>query len=280
VNKLYYADALTVCEKHDGLFDLVYLDPPYATGLTFKTREGEIAYDDKYNVHELIKMLRPRFAAIRDKMQNHAMLYVHLDYRTVHYAKVCLDDIFGYDHFLGEIIWVPGNGSKGSDKVPSTSHQTILTYGKTKDVFYKAPREDFAEGSLKTHFRNVDEDGRAYRDKVVKGKTYRYYADEGRRAGSVWTDLPAMVANSPICGESTGYPTQKPEGLLSRIIESSSNEGAVVADLMCGSGTTLIAAAKSDRQFVGADKSIVAIDTSVKRLATIESSFTFTHFRG
>lgn len=277
MSKLYYADALTVCEKHEGLFDLVYLDPPYATGLTFKTRDGEVAYDDKYSVHELIEMLRPRFAAIRDKMQNHAMLYVHLDYRTVHYAKVCLDGIFGYDCFLGELVWSPGNGSKGSDKTPSTSHQTILMYGKTRDVVYKAPRELFAEGSLKTHFRNIDENGRAYRDKKVNGKTYRYYADEGRRAGSVWSDLPAMAANSPICGESTGYPTQKPEGLLSRIIEASSVENAVVADLMCGSGTTLVAAAKSNRQFVGADRSIVAIETTAKRLATINAQFA--HYR-
>jgi site-specific DNA-methyltransferase (adenine-specific) len=116
------------------------------------------------------------------------------------------------------------------------------------------------------HFTHRDEAGRLYRERVIRGKTYRYYADLGRRLGSVWTDVPAMVANTPLRRESTGYPTQKPERLLERIVRASSQEGAIVADLMCGSGTTLVVAARLGRRFVGGDKSPLAIEVTAKRL--------------
>src|SRR5690606_22742028 len=127
-------------------------------------------------------------------------------------------------------------------------------------------REPFAETSLSMHFKSVDESGRRYRDRTVNGKTYRYYADEGRRLGSVWTDISAMVANTPLMREGTGYPTQKPERLLERIVRASSEEGDTVADLMCGSGTTLVVAARLGRRFVGADQSELAIEVTRRRL--------------
>jgi site-specific DNA-methyltransferase (adenine-specific) len=117
------------------------------------------------------------------------------------------------------------------------------------------------------HFKHVDAEGRRYRERVINGKAYRYYADEGRRLGSVWTDIPGMVANTPLRREATGYPTQKPERLLERIVRASSLPGGVVADLMCGSGTTLVAAARLGRRFVGGDKSDVAFQVARERLA-------------
>ena len=128
-------------------------------------------------------------------------------------------------------------------------------------------REPYAETSQKMHFGNVDAEGRRYRERVIKGKAYRYYADEGRRLGSVWTDVPAMVANTPLRSEGTGYPTQKPERLLERIIAASSREGAVVADLMCGSGTTLAVAARLGRRFAGGDREPLAVEIASRRLA-------------
>src|SRR6185369_17405742 len=95
-------------------------------------------------------------------------------------------------------------------------------------------REPSAGTSLEMHFTNEDEQGRRYRERTIGDRTYRYYADAGRRLGSVWIDIPAMVANTPLRREATGYPTQKPERLLERIIRASSHEGQVVADLMCG----------------------------------------------
>jgi site-specific DNA-methyltransferase (adenine-specific) len=109
---------------------------------------------------------------------------------------------------------------------------------------------------------------------VINGKAYRYYADEGRRLGSLWTDIPAMVANTPIRREATGYPTQKPARLLERIVRASSHEGQTVADLMCGSGTTAVAAAKLGRRFVAGDRSPLAVETTEARLRADAITFT------
>jgi site-specific DNA-methyltransferase (adenine-specific) len=102
----------------------------------------------------------------------------------------------------------------------------------------------------------------------VAGKTYRYYADEGRALGSVWSDCPAMVANTPLRMEGTGYPTQKPLKLLERIVRASTEPASLVIDPFCGSGTTLHAAASSGRDAVGSDLGALAIETTRRRLAS------------
>jgi site-specific DNA-methyltransferase (adenine-specific) len=195
-------------------------------------------------------------------------------------VKVACDRLFGRGAFLGEVVWTPGNGGRGARGFAVT-HQTILLYTRAPsergDVVYNAAdpimREPYAQTSLTMHFRHRDEAGRLYRERVINGKAYRYYADEGRRLGSVWTDTPAMVANTPLGEEGTGYPTQKPERLLERIIRASSREGATVCDLMCGSGTTLVVAAKLGRRFVGGDVSHMAVEISAKRLTSEKISF-------
>lgn len=267
-NKLIRGDALAVCRDVNAGFGLVYMDPPYATGLVFKTRAGEFAYDDRFSVETLIGMLEPRIASIRDRMLDGAAMFLHFDNRAVYAAKVTCDRVFGSSRFQGEIIWVPGNGARGKG-LPST-HQTILVYTKSGELVWNsndpATREPYAEGSIKTHFRKTNAEVRAYRERVVNGKTYTYFADEGKAVGSVWTDIPAMAANSPIVGESTGYPTQKPERLLERIVVGASKPGAMVADLMCGSGTTLVVAARLGRNFIGADIGKTAFDCAYERL--------------
>ena len=287
-NRLFHGDALDTCASlRDGAFDLVYLDPPFNVGGTFsaRTQKGESrglktnrsgpdAYDDAWGGREgFLEMLRPRLAAVRERMSASGSLVLHLDHRTAHYAKVMCDDLFGAGAFRGEIIWVPGNGARGT-RGPSVTHQTLLFFtksasAKAKFVWNSADpvlREPFASTSLEMHFRSRTSDGRHYRERTIGGRTYRYYADEGRRLGSVWTDIPAMVANTPLRREGTGYPTQKPERLLERIVRAASLPGQVVADLMCGSGTTLVVAAKLGRVFVGGDASPVAIETTRKRL--------------
>ncbi len=289
MNLLTLADARELCARLPAeiRFDLVYLDPPYGVGTTMSARlapgqargrkkveSGPDAYEDREDADELTAMLVPRLAAIRERMAEGATLYLHLDHRAVHELKIACDRLFGRGAFLGEVIWAPGNGSRGARKGFSVTHQTILMYARRAEekglVVYNGDdpmlRESFAETSLSMHFRNVDEDGRKYRERVVAGKAYRYYADTGRRLGSIWTDIPAMVANTPLRKEGTGYPTQKPERLLERIIRASSREGATVADLMCGSGTTLAVAAKLGRRFVGGDRSPLAIEVASKRL--------------
>ncbi|MEZ4296323.1 MAG: site-specific DNA-methyltransferase [Polyangiaceae bacterium] len=286
---LFAGDALDACRALPSsvTFDLVYLDPPYGVGtsMTLRTGKGErrgrrtaesgpVAYEDRLGAADLVDFLTPRIKAIRDRMSASATLYLHLDHRAVHEVKVAADSVFGRGAFLGEVIWAPGNGSRGARGF-SVTHQTLLLYSRSPadrgSVVYNsddpALREPYADTSLSMHFKHVDADGRRYRERVINGKAYRYYADTGRRLGSVWTDIPAMVANTPLRKEGTGYPTQKPERLLDRIVRASSLPGATVADLMCGSGTTLVAAARLGRHFVGADRSPAAIDITRARLA-------------
>jgi site-specific DNA-methyltransferase (adenine-specific) len=293
---LIHADMLDACTRLGPapLLDLVYLDPPFNAGGQFMARvergqargrkqgpSGPPAYDDSWGGRSrFLEMLRPRLAAVHQLLTPRATLYLHLDHRTVHYAKVLCDDLFGPAAFRGEIIWVPGNGARRK-RGPSVTHQTILVY--TKDTSVAGTfvwndadpilREPYADTSQKMHFRSRTADGRAFRERRIGGRTYRYYADEGRRIGSVWTDAPAMVANTPIRREATGYPTQKPERLLERIIRASSRPGDVVADLMCGSGTTLTVAARLGRRFIGADASPVAVQITAQRLSREGVSF-------
>lgn len=293
---LVHADALEVCAAlpRDLRFDLVYLDPPFGVGTTMsaRTKRGEArgksgasagpaAYEDRDGPDALARMLEPRLDAVRARMSGVATLYLHLDHRAVHELKVASDRVFGRGAFLGEVIWTPGNGGRGA-RAFTVTHQTILLYARSPanraEVIYNAAdpslREPFAATSLAMHFKREDEEGRRYRERVIGGKAYRYYADEGRRLGSVWTDLPAMVANTPLRREATGYPTQKPEGLLERIVRASSREGATVADLMCGSGTTLAAASRLGRRFIGGDQSSVAIEIASRRLTEAKVAFT------
>jgi site-specific DNA-methyltransferase (adenine-specific) len=258
--------------------DLAYLDPPFKVEKSFGARmasrgaraKGPIAYDDTWaSLDAYLGWLEERLAVVRALLSPRGTMWLHLDQRAVHEAKVVCDRLFGRPRFHGEVIWVPGNGSK-SRSGPGMSHQTLLLYAKGGDPIWNAKdpalRAPFAATSQSMHFKNADADGRRYRDRTVNGKTYRYYADEGRALGSVWTDCPAMAANTPLRAETTGYPTQKPLKLLDRIVRASSVEGSLVLDPMCGSGTTLVAAHAAGRRFVGNDVGELAIKTAMKRL--------------
>lgn len=284
-NRLFLGDAAYACRAlGDARVDLIYIDPPFSVGTTMVTRDepgqargrkttrsGRDAYHDGHDVDALVDMLEVGVGAMRDVMSDRGMLYLHMDYRAVHEAKVMCDRVFGRRGFIGEIAWTPGNGARGARGF-SMTHHTLLMYAKggKKQALFKSDhpilREPYAQTSQQMHFTKTDDDGRRFRERVVNGKSYRYYADEGRRIGSVWTDAPAMVANTPLRAESTGYPTQKPERLLERIIRASSEEGDRVADFMCGSGTTLAVAARLGRTFVGSDSGEVAIETTRARL--------------
>ena len=255
-------------------FELVYVDPPFNVGIAHRARERRGARaggkaDAWGGIDAFIGMLEPRLAAMREALADHGSLWLHLDHRTVHEAKLAADRVFGRTAFRGEIIWVPGNGARRRVG-PSVTHQTLLVYAAGKDMIWNADdpalREPFAAISQKMHFSNVDAEGRRYRERHINGKSYRYYADQGRMLGSVWSDCPAMRANTPLNPEATGYPTQKPERLLERIVRAASRPGGRVLDPMCGSGTTLIVAQRLGRRWAGIDQSPLAIETTKRRL--------------
>lgn len=294
-HQLFEGDARDVCDALDPSvgFDLVYLDPPYAVGTVMSAREkrgqmrgkrqkksGRDAYSDEADVESLVAHLTERLEKIRCRMTLAGALFLHMDHRAVHDAKVAADRLFGRRAFAGEIVWTPGNGARGARGF-SVTHQTILVYAKSdrKELAWRCDhpllREPHAATSLAMHFTHVDASGRRFRERRIGGKSYRYYADEGRRIGTVWTDIPAMLANTPLHDEGTGYPTQKPERLLERIVRAATREGDTVADLMCGSGTTLVVAARLGRRFVGGDSSGVAIEIARERLAKKNVSYRF-----
>jgi site-specific DNA-methyltransferase (adenine-specific) len=266
-----------------GPFDLIYVDPPFNAGGNRGAREGRgaraegrHAYSDAWGgIDAFLSVLEPRLGSMRDALASHGTLFLHLDWRAVHEAKVLTDQVFGRSAFRGEIVWVPGNGARRTTG-PSVTHQTLLVYAKGRDAIWNTRgeglREPFADTSLSMHFRDSDAQGRRYRDRTIAGKTYRYYADEGRKLGSVWTDCPAMTANTPLTRETTGYPTQKPLRLLDRIVRIATNEGGCVLDPMCGSGTTLVAAHNAGRIGVGIDQSPLACQVARERLTAYASS--------
>lgn len=279
-NLLFRGDALGLARGvRERTIALAYLDPPFAVQKEFRARtksgqsrdHGSVAYDDRWSsLDAYLEFLEARLAVVHALLTEHGTMVLHLDHRAIHDAKVRADRVFGRARFRGEIIWVPGNGAKGRRDLGVT-HQTLLVYGKSDTPTWNARdsmlREPFAATSLSMHFTHVSEDGRRYRERVIGGRTYRYYADVGRALGSVWSDCPAMVANTPLRRESTGYPTQKPLKLLERLVRATTNEGDVVLDPFHGSGTTLVAAALQGRAFVGCDVSPLAQRITEARLA-------------
>jgi site-specific DNA-methyltransferase (adenine-specific) len=264
-------------------FDLIYVDPPFNAGGKRRARlssgveraHGTLAYSDQFGSADgFIEMLEPRLAAMRACLSESGSLWLHLSHHTVHEAKGAADRVFGRTAFQGEVIWIPGNGGRRRNG-PSVTHQTILIYSRGAEMIWNggdaALREPYADTSLRMHFREVDGEGRRYRERVIAGKAYRYYADEGRRLGSVWADCPAMNANTPLTAETTGYPTQKPEALLERIIRAASHPDSAVLDPMCGSGTTVAVATRLGRRALGIDQSPVACEIARTRLnATLD----------
>jgi adenine-specific DNA-methyltransferase len=293
-NKLICGDNLLVeaClrETFAGKIDLVYIDPPFATGadFSFTTIVGDgdpvapnqpssvefKAYGDTWarGKASFLRSLWPRLQLMRDLLRDTGLLFAHFDDNIGHEVKLLLDDVFGTANYRGEIVWQLGTGAK-SRKFFSIQHNIILIYSKgdTWQFHADAPelREPFAQTSLGTHFRNVDSAGRRYRKRVIGGKEYIYYADQGRMVGSVWTDISSMTANSPIIEESTGYPTQKPEKLLRRILSACTSTGDLVADFYSGSGTVPVVAEKLGRRWIACDLGISAIHTTRKRLLTL-----------
>lgn len=267
--------------------ELAYLDPPFGVGASFGARvgprggaraHGPTAYVDRWpSMKAYLEWLEERIAAARECLSSEGTLWLHLDHRAVHDAKVACDRVFGRRAFLGEIVWVVGNGARGRRRGPGVTHQTLLLYAAGPDFVWNARdpslREPFASTSLAMHFQRADAEGRTYRERTIAGKTYRYYADEGRALGSVWTDCPAMAANTPLRRETTGYPTQKPLTLLERIVRASSRTGGLAIDPFCGSGTTLVAAARLGRSFAGCDIGKLAIETAAQRLESEGAAF-------
>ncbi len=271
--RVIQGDNLTVLKSiPDESVQLIYVDPPFNTGrvqsrgsskttrtetgnrIGFKGQRYEIvketilSYDDEFK--DYWGFLEPRLEQAWRLLNETGTLYLHLDYREAHYAKVLLDALFGRECFLNEIIWAYDYGGKAKSRWPA-KHDTILVYVKNPDKYYfsseSVDREPYMAPGLVTP------------EKVAKGK--------------LPTDVWWHTIVSPTGKEKTGYPTQKPLGILRRVIQASSREGDLVLDFFAGSGTTGAAAAELGRNFILIDQNPESIAVIKERFKALPVSF-------
>jgi DNA modification methylase len=246
----------------DGAVDLVYIDPPFGTGKSRVGRNG--AFDDRLALEEHLRWLLPRLVQIHRVLTPTGSLFVHLDWRTVHYVKVELDRIFGLGRLVNEIVWCYSVGGK-SRRSFGRKHDTILWYARGPGyAFY--PERVRIPRKAGSHMRVVsDEDGRQVQLKRDRrtGRLYQYPVDAGKLPEDHWTDIETLNRGDR---QRTGWPTQKPEALLARIIEATTRPGDLVADFFCGSGTTAVVASRLGRRYLAVDSSPDAIRLTRARL--------------
>ena len=246
----------------DASCDLIYADPPFNLDRQLgKAGVDNYGYTDRHKdgLKGYLTFLEPRLLEMHRLLAPTGSLYVHLDWHAVHYAKVLLDGIFGIENFLNEIIWQYRTGGRPA-RWFMRKHDTILLYAKTtgRHTFHQQRAGAYRTDGLKT-----DAEGRPFKS-TRNGPLY-FHAD-GPAVTDVW-DIPFL---STVANERSGYPTQKPEALLERIIHASSNEGDLVADFFCGSGTTLAVAKRLGRRILGCDDNEQAVAIAQRRLASLD----------
>ncbi len=269
-------------EKQGGL-KLVYIDPPFDVGADFSIQINvgdervlkepsiieEVAYRDTWGrgSESYLAMIYERLQVIRDLLSDDGSIYLHCDWRVSPLLRMTMDEIFGKENFQNEVYWYYYNKLHGATKnVFPRATDTLLFYVKNRQRGYTfhhltEPREKPVK-KLKYHFV----DGKILNDKDEHGRTITYLSTE-RQIDNVWRIRCLQPADQH---EWLSYPTQKPQDLIERIISASSNEGDLVADFFCGSGTTLAAAEGSNRKWIGVDLSRFAIHTSRKRLIGVQ----------
>jgi DNA modification methylase len=246
-----------------GSLDLVYIDPPFGTG-TIRRGRGTAYEDPGGDPEQFVAWLRPWLEESRRALADTGSLVVHLDHRTVHYVKVALDRVFGGDRLVNEIVWCYSVGGK-SRRGFGRKHDTLLWYAKSDDwAFYPdAVRVARRAGS---HMRVVlDADGTPVQEKTDRktGRVYRYPLSAGKVPEDWWSDIETLNHSDR---ERTGWPSQKPERLLERLILAATRAGDRVADWFAGSGTTAAVAQRLGRRFVTADRASAAVTIAAARL--------------
>ncbi|HET6613047.1 MAG TPA: site-specific DNA-methyltransferase [Kofleriaceae bacterium] len=264
-DRLIAQDSLsTLAATATGSIDLIYVDPPFATGRMRQGRGHRYA-DAPDDPEAYTAWLVPYLAEMRRVLAAHGSAFIHLDYRAAHYVKVALDRVFGRARFINEIVWCYSVGGK-SQRSFAKKHDTILWYGRTADhAFF--PNQVRVPKKPGSHMRVVrDESGALVQEKTCRatGKVYRYPVAAGKVPEDWWTDIETLNHSA---GERTGWPTQKPERLLARIVSAASRPGDRVADFFSGSGTTAVIAQRLGRRFIAGDREPAAIAVAARRLA-------------
>lgn len=265
---LIASDSSMVLGKlRDSSFQLIYIDPPFNTGTSQTRRELEVrpdeqgdrvgfggrryasrlvqalSYDDTFD--DYLNFIEPKMQAARRLLAEDGTFYFHIDYREAHYCKLLLDEIFGRECFLNEIIWAYDYGARSKSRWPA-KHDTILVYVKNREAYY---------------FNTEEVDREPY---MAPGLLTPEKAARGKLPTDVWWHT-IVGTNSK---EKTGYPTQKPEGIIRRIVAASTEQGAWCLDFFAGSGTLGAVAAKMGRRFVLIDNNPDAVQICRRRLSS------------
>jgi DNA modification methylase len=259
VDRVIHADAAAIAATTpDASLDAIYIDPPFGTGMTQRGRAA--AYADRADDPEaFVAWLSPVLQHAHRALAPTGSLFVHLDYRSVHYTKVALDRLFGRARFVNEIVWCYAVGGK-SRRGFGRKHDTILWYARGDAwAFYPDAVRVARRGG--SHMRLVS----GVQEKTDKktGRVYRYPVQAGKIPEDWWTDIETLNHSDR---ERTGYPSQKPERLVERILSAVTRPGDRVADWFAGSGTTAAVAQRLGRRFTVADRERAAVETCVRRL--------------
>lgn len=275
-------DALEVdLNPYMGQAQMVYLDPPGSSGNAFtcKLRVGKRGYESSRQAVQLpayedgrhprderyLRKIRKLIELSHLLLDETGSMFLHVTVDNLARARLMMDEVFGEDQFRNQIIWSFQTGGR-SKRYFSRKHDAILFYAKSDKHYFDITQVPIAKrGSRDNHMkRHVDEHGRSYRSIVSGGKKYIYYDDEPVFPDDVWADVSQMQQKDP---QRTGYPGQKPQALLDRMVLSTTRPGDLVVDLCCGSGTALASAATNERRFIGIDNSPVAFAACRKRLS-------------
>jgi len=300
-NLIIRGECVSACaylKEHNIKVDLVYIDPPFASGADYarkvhirrnpklaekiKKAEQELPieelkafeekmYGDIWKKEDYLNWMYENLMAIKSVMSDNASIYVHLDWHIGHYVKILIDEVFGDDNFKREIIWSLSGVSGYKSLVNGfvRGHDSIFYYSKGEELVFNKQYLPYNEKQLKRFA--TDENGRKYKP-ITKDKVIYLDESKGVPISDVWSDIASFqtIVNSP---EIRDYSTQKPEKLLQRIIKTSSNEDMLVADFFGGSGTTAKVARDLGRKFIHVDVGINSIQTTRDRLIEAGAPF-------
>lgn len=297
MNRIYWGDNLQVMshllKEFRGKIDLIYIDPPFDSKAEYKkaiklrgrSAESDTStfeekqYGDIWTNDEYLQFMYERLILCRELLSDTGSIYVHMDEKRSHCVKIILDEVFGSNNFRREIVWDIQvlSGYKTITNNWVRGHDIILYYSKSSNRSFNKQKQKHRQEYL-NRFNKIDETGRKYFD----GRGTIVYLDDaiekGKAIGDVWSDIMSFqqLATST---EKLGYPTQKPEALLERIIKASSNPGDIVFDCFMGAGTTQAVAMKLGRRFIGADINVGAVHTTTKRLINCAKELNASLFR-
>jgi len=284
MNKIFWGDNLQVMshllKEYRGKIDCIYIDPPFDSRVNYKkkielkgkkvdsdnTAFEEKQYSDIWSNDEYLQFIYERIMLLRELMSDKGTLFIHTDFHKTHHIRIILDEIFGPDNFINEITWYYYNKMAPNSKCFPRASDKILSYSKNNNSFKFQTQYEKREKPIKQLVRKFV-NGKAINARDEDGNVM-YRMTDRKRIDDVWRISMLQPADKT---ENTKYPTQKPEKIIERLINSSTDPGDIVFDCFMGSGTTQAVALKLGRKFIGADINLGAIETTIKRLNKINT---------